>query len=405
MFVLTGKSESHERVKLQSSHESMGGQLLQERPLQKHPSSSQNQFSAPLHSLSKWRPYTILPFAAMLTFALLLTGCNTNSTAGQTLTVLDDQQTTPAEETVTLTSLDKLDKVYGRTWLSADELIINRDNRLLIHNAATGKETELTPGRKGLQLLATASPDGKYVYFTEGVPDDRYTIYGYMLNVATGKVNKVGLVDMVNEATWADNTHLISGRAGTGLQMIDVQGQITKLSLQEEHPAENIQWVQQSGSQIYYLGDDGKGYSVLNRADISKRQAATILTGTMNFDVMPGGKQIAVLQQKWNSNEPTKLIIVDNNGKMLGTISEGTLLGRPAWSPDGKLLAFTIYQESQQGMKGLYIFDQTTGKMTPITSELQAYNTSIRWNPDGTRLSLYQEDNGTVTAIVGIGKK
>lgn len=352
-----------------------------------------------------WRRSTLIPVAAALTLTVLLTGCNSTQTAGQTLTVLDEQQTTPAEETVTLTSLDKLDKVYGRTWLSTDELIIERDHRLIIHNAATGKEKELTPGRKGLQLLAIASPDGKYVYFTEGLPNDRYTVYEYILNVKTGAVRKVGQGDMVNEATWADNTHLIRGKTGTGLYLIDVQGQTTKLSLQEEHPTENIQWVQQSGSQLYYLGSDGKGYSVLNRADIDKREASTILTGTMNFDVMPGGKQIAVLEQKWNTTEPTQLMIVDHTGKKLGTISEGTLLGRPAWSPDGKLLAFTIYQESQQGMKGLYIFDQATGKTTPITSELQAYNTSIRWNPDGTRLSLYQEDNGVVTAIVGIGKK
>ncbi|MEW4370103.1 WD40 repeat domain-containing protein [Paenibacillus kandeliae] len=356
-------------------------------------------------SIWKWHNASLFSFAAILTFTLLLTGCNSTHTGGQTLTILDEQQTTPTEEAVTLTSLDKLSNGYGRTWLSNDELIVERDDRLIIHNAATGKEKELTPGRKGLQLLATASPDGKYVYFTEGVPNDRYTIYGYILTVATGNIRKVGQVDMVNEATWADRTHLISGRPGTGLQIIDVQGQTTKLPLQEEHPTEHIQWVQQSGSQLYYLGDDGKGYSVLNRADTNKQDASTILTGTMNFDVMPGGKQIAVLQQKWNSNEPTKLIIIDNNGKTLGTISEGTLLGRPAWSPDGKLLAFTIYQESQQGMKGLYIFDQATGKTTPITSELQAYNTSIRWNPDGTRLSLYQEDNGVVTAIVGIGKK
>ncbi len=358
--------------------------------------SEASQASQPVQ-IHRTRPryWKLLASSALLTM-LLLTGCGN----GQTLTVVDHAASVPVEPTISLSSLDKLDDAYGRTWLSADKIIIERDNRLIVHDAATGDEHELTPNRKGVQLLAEASPDGKHVFFTEGVANDRYTIKGYILNIATGDIVTIGKIDMVNEFKWADHSHLISGTPETGLQIIDLQGHKTTLQLQGANTKDTIMQVQQVGGIIYFVGG-----SALNRVEKGELQAQPIASDVWNFDVAPDGKSIVIQQVGHKESEPGRLTVIDHNGKVLGKVAEGTLLGRPAWSPDGRMLAFSIYQESQQGMKGLYIFNRNTGTTTPITTEFQAYNNSIRWSPDSRRISLYAEDNGVVTALIGINVK
>ncbi|MFD1884448.1 WD40 repeat domain-containing protein [Paenibacillus wenxiniae] len=341
------------------------------------------------------RYWKLLASCSLLALALL-TGCGND----QKLTVVDHAASVPVAPSISLSSIDKLDQVYGRTWLSADEMIIERNNRLMVHNAATGAEHELTPDRKGIQLLAEAAPDGKHVFFTEGVANDRYTIKGYILDIQSGDIVTIGNIDMVNEFKWADSSHLISGTPDTGLQTFDLQGHKTTLQLQGTNTKDTIMQVQQVGETIYFVGG-----SALNRVEKGELQAMPIAKDVWNFDVAPDGKSIVIQQVGHNESEPGKLMIIDHNGKMLGKVAEGTLLGRPAWSPDGTMLAFSIYQESQQGMKGLYIFNRSTGTTTPVTTEFQAYNNSLRWSMDSRRISLYAEDNGVVTALIGIQVK
>ncbi|MCL9662641.1 WD40 repeat domain-containing protein [Paenibacillus hunanensis] len=365
-----------------------------------YPRGLRSAHSAPTPHLFKGthrrKRYSKLLASCAVLSLLLLAGCGND----QNLTVVDQAASRPVAPTISLSSLDKLDDAYGRSWLSADEIIIDRGNRLIVHNAATGKEHPLTPHRKGIQLLAEASPDGKHVFFTEGVENDRYTIKGYILDIESGHIVTIGNIDMVNEFKWADNSHLISGTPDTGLQIIDLQGHKTTLKLQGDNIKDTIMQVQQVNGTIYFVGG-----SALNRVEEGSLQSKSIASDVWNFDVAPDGQSIVIQQVGHKESEPGKLTVIDNNGKVLGKVAEGTLLGRPAWSPDGSMLAFSIYQESQQGMKGLYIFNRSTGTTTPVTTEFQAYNTSIRWSPDNRRISLYAEDNGVVTALIGIDVK
>ncbi|ANF98856.1 dipeptidyl aminopeptidase [Paenibacillus bovis] len=343
----------------------------------------------------------------MLALILLLGGCGNdaavNGSKGQQLTVVsDDSSSTGQQPTVMLTSVDALDNVYARTWLSPDELLINKEDRLLVYHLSTGKSTPLTPNRKAPQYLAEASPDGKHVYFTEGRENDKYVIHGYILERATGQIVKLGDMDMVNEVKWADNEQLISGLPGTGIRLIDLQGKSTRLQFHEPHPTEAIHHVEKVGERIYYLASDGQGYTTLNSFTTQDLKSTLVASNVADFSVAPDGKSIVIQEVKWNTSEPFRLLVIDDKGNVKGTIGEGTLLGRPAWSPDGELLAFTIYQESQQGLKGLYIFDQRTGKTIPLTGEIQEYNQSTRWSPDSRHISVYTEDKKVVSHIVGI---
>ncbi|MEK5319218.1 WD40 repeat domain-containing protein [Paenibacillus sp. FSL L8-0644] len=331
----------------------------------------------------------------------LLSGCGMKSAGetnptfgmkpGQQLTVID---TDAAQQQVTdelvVSSIGRLGDVYARSWLSDEELIVERKTQLWIHNVETDKERILTPGRKAPQLLAVVSPDQRHVFFTEGSPNSKYDIQGYILELSSGKVTSIGKLDMTNEVSWSDENHLITGTPDGKIRLIGLDGKAEELNFQDPNRSELMSLVEKVGNAIFYTGSDKQGYPVLNRFTLNHPQAVTIAEGAMSFAVSPDGKSIAIEKRKWNTSEPARMIILDEQGKEKGIIGQGTLMSRGSWSSDGSKLAFSIYDEDQQGMRGLYVFDQSTGKTTPVTTNIQSYDSPTVWSPSARFLSMYQ---------------
>lgn len=354
-------------------------------------------------------PAILLSLLAILLFTL--TGCSylsskiglASSEPQLTVLPLETSQHKEADE-VMLSSVNQLKNVYGRTWLSDTKLIINKNNRLQIHHITTGAETPLTPNRTSPQYLALTSQDGQHVFFTEGVDGDPYAIQGYILEISTRKVTSIGALEMWNTVSWADNQHLITDQSDGGIRLIDLNGHSSELELPNRSITEGINQVQKVGKIIYYLGQDTNLYQLVQYADKPAPTITLIAADIGAFAVSPDGKQIAIEQRIWNTTEPARLIMIDAEGNVQGTIGQGSLLSRGQWSADSRLLAFSIYQQNQQGMSGLYIFDQHTGKTTPVFADIQDSNSSAQWNPAGDHLSIYDEDQGVITYIVGITK-
>ncbi|KAF6576811.1 TolB-like translocation protein [Paenibacillus sp. SEL3] len=331
----------------------------------------------------------------------LLSGCGMKSAGetnpafgmkpGQQLTVIDtDAAQKQVTDELVVSSIDRLGDVYARSWLSDEELIVERKTQLWIHNVETDKERILTPGRKAPQLLAVVSPDQRHVFFTEGSPNSKYDIQGYILELSSGKVTSIGKLDMTNEVSWSDENHLITGTPDGKIQLIGLDGKAEELSFQDPNRSELISHVEKVGNVIFYTGSDKQGYPVLNRFTLNHPQAVTIAEGVMSFAVSPDGKSFAIEKRKWNTSEPARMIILDEQGKEKGIVGQGTLMSRGSWSSDGSKLAYSIYDEDQQGMRGLYVFDQSTGKTTPVTTDIQSYDSPTVWSPSARFLSMYQ---------------
>ncbi|MDY8048943.1 WD40 repeat domain-containing protein [Paenibacillus polymyxa] len=331
----------------------------------------------------------------------LLSGCGMKSAGetnpafgmkpGQQLTVIDtDTAQKQVTDELVVSSIDRLGDVYARSWLSDEELIVDRKTQLWIHNVETNKERILTPGRKAPQLLAVVSPDQRHVFFTEGSTSSKYDIQGYILELSSGKVTPIGKLDMTNEVSWSDENDLITGTPDGKIQLIGLDGKAEELSFQDPNRSELMSHVEKVGNAIFYTGSDKQGYPVLNRFTLNHPQAVTIAEGAMSFAVSPDGKSIAIEKRKWNTSEPARMIILDEQGKEKGIVGQGTLMSRGSWSSDGSKLAFSIYDEDQQGMRGLYVFDQSTGKTTPVTTDIQSYDSPTVWSPAARFLSMYQ---------------
>lgn len=342
----------------------------------------------------------------LLSACSMLTSTGGLRSAEPQLTVLplDTSMQKQADEII-LSSVEPLKNRYGRTWLSDKELIINKKDRLYIYHIEKGTETALTPERTSPQYLALTSQDGQHVFFTEGVDGDPYEIQGYIWKVSTGKVTSIGRLDITNTVSWADNEHLITDKIGGGIRLIDLDGRSSDVNLPDSvQQQDRFDAVQKVGKVIYYLSPDTTVYRLVQYANQSEPTITPIARNVRTFTVSPDGQRIAIEQRIWNTTEPARLVIIDTQGDVKGTLGQGSLISNSVWSTDSRMLAFSINQVHQQGMNGLYIFDQVTGKTTPVFSKIQDSNASIQWNPSGNYLSMYDESDGIITYIIGIEK-
>jgi Tol biopolymer transport system component len=91
-----------------------------------------------------------------------------------------------------------------------------------------------------------------------------------------------------------------------------------------------------------------------------------------------------------------QLTMFDRTGKVVRTIGEPAQIGQPAFSPDGKKLAF-VRNNIEAGNANIWTVDLETGKETQITNDSFPHNNPT-WSPDGMHIA-YQSNRGTYTSI------
>ena len=107
------------------------------------------------------------------------------------------------------------------------------------------------------------------------------------------------------------------------------------------------------------------------------------LTGTKGYF----NTQIAyVTSSGFGPGRRFELVVADADGynpKSIASSREPIL--SPAWSPDGKKIAFVAYESKQIGRMSIYAYTLASGNMQKIVSE-KGINSSPAWTPDGKKL-------------------
>ena len=136
---------------------------------------------------------------------------------------------------------------------------------------------------------------------------------------------------------------------------------------------------------IYVINVDGNGLTQLT--------SGTGVNGSPAWS--PDGKQIAFTSDR-DDDGPTKIWIMNADGtnqrilpNSQNTSGTGFHGGEPAWSPDGSKILFTAYQGcADRGAISIYVTNAAGGNAQLLTNTPNTcgFYSSPRWSPDGTKI-------------------
>jgi Tol biopolymer transport system component len=117
--------------------------------------------------------------------------------------------------------------------------------------------------------------------------------------------------------------------------------------------------------------------------------AAKPTTGIVGPVLSPNGKQIVfqALNQIWLLNV--------GNGKPRQLTDDPFYKEDPAWSPDGKRIAFS---SDKAGTEDIYLLDPATAEEQQLTNSADSAEVSAAWSPDGKQLA-FQDQTGATYVI------
>ncbi len=106
----------------------------------------------------------------------------------------------------------------------------------------------------------------------------------------------------------------------------------------------------------------------------------------------PDNQKIALgIRHRPSGGKPTgELYVLDLSDDRLRSIVSGGDIYSPAWSPDGKIIAYIKRPESQPWLGDLYFIDPA-GTCTALVTNHLSFE-SLSWAPDGTRI-VYEDGN------------
>jgi Tol biopolymer transport system component len=151
---------------------------------------------------------------------------------------------------------------------------------------------------------------------------------------------------------------------------------------------------------------------VANRAG-----ATSLVTGdwvATNPSISPDGRRLAVVRAKgdYESAGPdsTSLWVINSDGSGAHALTDGTLDDDPAWSPDGRAVAFArrLPNAQQIAGSGVVAFQLMTvpvegGEPRPLTDNHGERDYAPAWSPDMRQVAFAREerrpDGNTATAV------
>jgi len=160
------------------------------------------------------------------------------------------------------------------------------------------------------------------------------------------------------------------------------------------NPPKRVQWGEQSFDE---MGGVGLSMVAVRKEDETALQASAAAgVKAAVAQAFANGTIKRYLEQQQRSRAaaagtaapPPRLLqitLFDRQGKALSTVGEPGVYGQPALSPDGTRVA-AIKEDRSTGNRDVWVFDVSTGKGTPITSDVSS-DTSPVWSPDGRQIA------------------
>ena len=136
---------------------------------------------------------------------------------------------------------------------------------------------------------------------------------------------------------------------------------------------------------IYVMDADGSNLQNLSKLSIEKK-GGTLSTSQSRPAWSPNGRHIAFAFGTPEQN----LYVMDADGSNLQNLSKHTDNSSPAWSPDGRRIAFISTERDGNGTRSksnLYVMDADGSNLQNLTDH-NAFDFSPVWSPDGRRIAF-----------------
>lgn len=344
-----------------------------------------------------------------LFFIAATAGCSTKNPNGGTALQEPEDSTAITDSTnssdnarepgIAIIGADNYEKLEISDWLDSDTVVASKENdsleimkleeladsyprSLYLYNLST-KEYTLLAEEKNLNLGgAKLSPDKKnLLYYGNSLGDPSY----YVFNLESMKSFPIAGEGFgnVGSALWADNDTVIGAGYMGGAYYAGIDGQGTPI---EELSQKAIYIIKKLKDTIYYNTTADGTLMALNSS--TGESISLGLTDVSGLYPAPDEKQLLVLQY---SGSKQLLLLCGKDGSNPKTIAEGVELGGVSWSPDQRLIAYSLQENENDTTDGdLYIYDSLTGTATQVAANIS--NAVTCWSPSGEKLAYTQWD-------------
>ena len=226
---------------------------------------------------------------------------------------------------------------------------------LWMRHVATASNAQIMPASEGGYQGLTFSPNGDFLYFVRGDTQHQGVGFLYQIPVLGGTPRK--LVDDVDSAV---------SFSPDGQQMVFLRDSSTDAS-----------------STLIIAHADGSAEHVLSKLPIP---------GYFDPAWSPDGKWIAAAVLAPGSHDPGRLVLLNpETGKEKTVYAAGGILHKPAWTPDGKHLVLIFHDLSSDWNGQVGEIAIAAGKLHRITNDLNSYSDrTLGITKDGNQLVAIQ---------------
>lgn len=320
---------------------------------------------------------------------------------GKEITVIENGGQEAGSPDISVAQSDPYEHIQISDWIDEETVIVVKDNEdlgkmsleeladsyprsLYTYNLAT-KQYELLKEKSNTFLgEASLSPDKKYLLYSEfSLGDPAY----YVMSLDTKESFPIAGEPIAGAMSghWASDGTVVGTAYSGGAYIAEPSGTITAVEALKQ---EALFIIRKINDTLYYNTQSDDALSMLNLA--TNETAKLPFTQVYGVFPSPDGNQLLILQYK---DTKSVLVLSDADGSNPQTIAEGAELGAVSWSPDQRLVAYSL-KASANGttVSELYVYDLLAGKSTPFAVDVENLTTS--WSPSGEALA-YTEWNGS----------
>ena len=267
--------------------------------------------------------------------------------------------------------------------------------------------TAATPLLTGVGLantggeLPAVSPDGRfiaYVALRDGKQTDTYVARAD----GSGERQLTHTAERDERPSWIGSRVFTAVRAGdsTRATVMDADGKHARAASifagREPNPSSNgdfvISLAGEPSPRLFVAGGSGSGARAITDG---KSPAPSYAVWS------PDGSRIAYATFDFGSRNMQVFVMnADGGGAQMLTAIPQTdgRVARPAWSPDGRTIAFQVRQESPTSARShIYLVDAATKAVTKLAPHDEAYvDEAPSWFPDGNRIAFQSNRSGAM---------